>query len=176
MFLRGIQTVRTVVGFGRGLGVVLLLGGLGGSLSGCDGVPAAFGPAPPPPPIYVQPTRYSIPSDVLFAFNSAALQPGATAALAQTLAQIRQAIPYPAIRVEGNTDSIGSPAYNVDLSVRRAQAVANWLIGQGIPPAAISVVGNGEARPVAPNTLPNGQDNPQGRALNRRVDLFARPA
>ena len=145
---------------------------LAGSVTGCvgTGYPSA------PPPAYAEPSRYSIPADVLFAFDSATLRPEAYAALQQTLATMRQAIPYPAIRVEGNTDSIGTTAYNNQLSLRRAQAVAQWLVTQGIPPAAINEVGNGESRPIAPNTLPTGQDNPQGRALNRRVDLFASPA
>ncbi len=144
------------------------------SLAGCVYEPYAY--VPPPPPgriVYVQPARYSIPSDVLFAFDSATLRPEATAALQQSLASIRQTIPEPVIRVEGNTDSIGSAAYNDQLSLRRAQAVAAWLAGQGIPPSAISTVGNGARRPIAPNTTPDGRDDPRGRALNRRVDLIA---
>ncbi len=142
-------------------------------LAGCVGEGVAYGPPPPARVVYVQPARYSIPADVLFAFNSATLRPEASAALAQTLASIRQAIPAPMIRVEGNTDSIGSDSYNQRLSLQRARAVANWLETQGIPPGAITTVGNGKSKPVAPNTLPDGRDNPQGRALNRRVDLIA---
>lgn len=149
------------------------LGFLLGSLGGCVG--QAY-PYPSQPIAYAQPARYSIPSDVLFTFDSAALRPEASAALQQTLAAMRQEIPYPAIRVEGNTDSIGTASYNEQLSLRRAQSVAQWLESQGIPAAAITEVGNGASHPVAPNTVPDGQDNPRGRALNRRVDLIARPA
>ncbi|MCQ8276904.1 OmpA family protein [Acetobacteraceae bacterium KSS8] len=144
-------------------------------LAGCVGEGVAYGPPPPAPVVYVQPARYSLPADVLFAFDSATLRPEASAALAQTLAQIRQAIPTPAIRVEGNTDSIGSDSYNQRLSLQRAEAVARWLEANGIPPRAITTIGNGKSRPIAPNTLPDGRDNPQGRALNRRVDLIATP-
>lgn len=154
----------------------LRLAGLGlllGSLGGCVG--QAY-PYQPPPVVYVQPARYSIPSDVLFAFDSAVLRPEAAVALRQTLASLRQEIPYPAIRVEGNTDSIGTASYNEQLSLRRAQAVARWLEGHGIPVAAITEVGNGASHPVAPNTTPDARDNPAGRALNRREDLIARPA
>lgn len=145
------------------------------SMVGCVAAPYAY-PPPPAQVVYVQPARYSIPADVLFAFDSATLRPQANAALAQTLATIRQTIPNPAIRVEGNTDSIGSMQYNSQLSLRRAQTVARWLESQGIPRGAITEVGNGPNRPVAPNTTPDGQDNPQGRALNRRVDLVASPS
>ncbi len=156
----------------RRLRWIATLGLLAAPLSGCVGVGTGY----PYQAAYADPSRYSLPADVLFAFDSATLRPEANASLQQTLASIRQAIPYPAIRVEGNTDSIGSAAYNTQLSLRRAQAVRQWLVGQGIPPAAITEIGNGESRPVAPNTQPNGQDNPQGRALNRRVDLVASPA
>ena len=151
---------------------VATLGLLAGPLAGCVGTGYPY----QAPIVYAEPARYSLPADVLFGFDSATLRPEASAALQQTLATIRQTIPYPAIRVEGNTDSIGSAAYNSQLSLRRAQAVAQYLVQLGIPPAAISEAGNGETRPVAPNTLPNGQDNPQGRALNRRVDLIPSPA
>ena len=152
----------------RRFGLVLALG----VLAGCVGTGYPYqGPVG-----YAEPARYSVPADVLFAFDSATLRPEASVALQQTLAAIRQSIPYPAIRVEGNTDSIGTAAYNAQLSLRRAQAVARFLVGQGIPQAAITEAGNGASRPVAPNTQPNGQDNPQGRASNRRVDLIASPA
>jgi OmpA-OmpF porin, OOP family len=65
--------------------------------------------------------------------------------------------------IEGFTDSDGDPVLNQQLSEARAQAVAQWLIGQGIDPARISAVGHGADNPVAPN------DTPENKALNRRV-------
>ena len=149
------------------------LGLLFGFLGGCVGQAYSY---PSQSVVYAQPARYSTPSDVLFAFDSAILRQEAFAALQQTLAAIRQEIPYPAFRVEGNTDSIGTVSYNEQLSLRRAQLVAQWLESQGIPVAAITEVGNGASHPVAANTTLDGQDNPSGRALNRGVDLIARPA
>lgn len=75
--------------------------------------------------------------------------------------------------VAGHTDSKGANAYNQKLSEKRAGAVADVykeVIGNadGI---RYNVVGYGEDRPVAPNTLPNGKDNPEGRARNRRVEV-----
>ena len=162
---------RTALGY-RHLARIAVLGLLAGPVAACVGTGYPYQPQT----VYAEPSRYSLPADVLFAFDSAALRPEAYAALQQTLSDMRQAIPYPAIRVEGNTDSVGTTEYNRQLSLRRAQAVSQWLIRQGIPPAAVTEIGNGESRPVAPNTLPNGGDNPQGRALNRRVDLIASPA
>ncbi len=167
-----ITAVRRTAANAYRLTWIPVLGLLAGSVAGCVGTAYPY----QQPVVYAQPSRYSIPSDVLFAFDSATLRPEADAALQQTLASIRQAIPYPAIQVVGNTDSIGTVAYNNALSLRRAQSVAQWLVAHGIPRAAITEVGNGESQPIAPNMLPNGQDNPQGRALNRRVDMVARPA
>lgn len=135
---------------------------------------ACVGTAYPPPPATLR--RYEISSDVLFDFGSATLKPGAAAALSDILAQIRATYPYPAIRVEGHTDSIGSDAANDLLSERRAEAVRQWLMASGIPPQAITTVGYGKRRPIAPNTFPNGADNPDGRRQNRRVELIATPA
>ena len=101
------------------------LGLLFGFLGGCVG--QAY-PYPSQPVVYAQPARYSIPSDVLSAFDSAILRPEAFAALQQTLAAIREEISYPAIRVEGNTDSIGTAFYNEQLSLRRVPSARKFPI------------------------------------------------
>jgi outer membrane protein OmpA-like peptidoglycan-associated protein len=69
------------------------------------------------------------------------------------------------LRVEGYTDSTNTDAYNLDLSKRRAAAVVAWLAGKGIAVGRLSAEGFGKAKPVADNTTP------QGRALNRRVEI-----
>ncbi len=73
--------------------------------------------------------------------------------------------------IGGHTDSIGSSSYNLDLSQRRAASVRQYLSSHGVDLARLSSQGYGETRPVAPNTKPNGSDNPAGRAQNRRVEL-----
>ena len=73
--------------------------------------------------------------------------------------------------IEGHTDAIGSDADNQALSERRAAAVRGALeaaLGSGYQ---YTSVGFGETRPVAPNTKPDGSDDPDGRALNRRVEI-----
>ena len=108
----------------------------------------------------------TISSDVLFEFDSAELTSNAERVvdeLAQRIAETKGPV-----SVVGHTDSIGADAYNQDLSERRASAVADALravIGSDRP---LTVAGRGETQPVAPNEK-NGDDNPAGRALNRRV-------
>lgn len=75
--------------------------------------------------------------------------------------------------MNGHTDSIGNDGYNVDLSARRAQAVADALADRGVG-ASLAVKGYGESQPVAANTI-KGKDNPAGRQLNRRVELVLPP-
>ena len=69
------------------------------------------------------------------------------------------------VRVAGYTDSLGDPNYNVDLSQRRAKAVAMELVKEGVPAKNVSFIGYGAANPVATNKTR------QGRAQNRRVEL-----
>jgi outer membrane protein OmpA-like peptidoglycan-associated protein len=75
------------------------------------------------------------------------------------------------IVVEGYTDAIGTAAYNQALSTRRADAVIHELQTAGIPPARITRRALGATHPIEPNRKPDGSDNPEGRAKNRRVRL-----
>jgi len=69
------------------------------------------------------------------------------------------------IKVDGHTDWIAEEAYNVSLSIRRAEAVANYLIGKGMEANRITTMGYGEARPASTN------DTAEGRRLNRRTEV-----
>jgi len=69
------------------------------------------------------------------------------------------------IRVIGYTDSDGTEAYNMRLSIRRAEAVRDYMVSEGVAPSIIKVSGEGEANPIASN------DTSEGRAQNRRVDI-----
>lgn len=109
-------------------------------------------------------------ADVLFDFDKAELKSEAEAALAK-VAEIAGRYPAGAVLVEGHTDGIGSEEYNLDLSRRRAEAVKAWLVAHGVPAGRITTRGWGKARPVAPNTKPDGSDEPAGRAKNRRVEI-----
>ena len=73
-----------------------------------------------------------------------------------------------AVRIAGYTDSIDSEAYNLKLSKRRAEAVRDYLVSQGISTARVEPVGKGESSPVASNKTA------EGRAQNRRVEFVVR--
>src|SRR5207247_7760865 len=67
--------------------------------------------------------------------------------------------------------SKGNDKYNMKLSQARAQSVVDYLIARGIAADRLVAKGYGETKPIAPNTLPNGKDNPEGRQLNRRTEF-----
>lgn len=114
-------------------------------------------------------TVVELASDVLFAFDSAELAPDAETALRRT-AELAAGAARGQITVTGHTDSMGGDAYNLDLSKRRAEAVAQWLATSGkVPSVRLKSEGRGESEPVADNRRADGQDDPEGRARNRRV-------
>ncbi len=108
---------------------------------------------------------------VLFDFDKAQVRADAGKVL-DALATALQKVPSRAIEVRGHTDAKGSDDYNQALSERRAQAVVAALRQRGVAQDA-SARGYGEAQPVAPNDV-DGRDNPGGRQLNRRVEIFVR--
>ncbi|WP_343499485.1 OmpA family protein [Achromobacter denitrificans] len=112
----------------------------------------------------------SMLGDVLFDFDKAAIRPAAEPTL-RDIASLVKSSSAGVVTIEGHTDSKGSASYNKELSLRRAKAVAQWLANQGVDPARLSTKGLGDTRPVQPNKLANGADNPQGRAQNRRVEF-----
>ena len=114
--------------------------------------------------------QINLSSDVLFDFNKAELKPEADAELQKAADVIRQK-GKGLILIIGYTDSKGSDAYNQRLSLARAQAVKNWFEAKGLN-QNYQVKGQGATNPVAPNTHPDGSDNPEGRAKNRRVEII----
>ncbi|MBV2359611.1 OmpA family protein [Thalassococcus sp. CAU 1522] len=110
----------------------------------------------------------TMPQDILFATDSATLRPDLVGDLRDVAASL-QAYPNTTVQVIGHTDNTGGAAYNLDLSQRRAQSVANVLIGQGVPSFRIATFGRGEDQPIASNLTP------EGRAQNRRVEIVILP-
>jgi outer membrane protein OmpA-like peptidoglycan-associated protein len=113
-------------------------------------------------------TRVQLAADTLFAFDQATLTPEAQANLQRTAQLVREG-GAGAVTVIGHTDAKGAAAYNLDLSRRRAAAVAAWLGAQPDMAHRFTPVGRGATEPVAPNTTADGKDDPVGRARNRRV-------
>ncbi len=106
----------------------------------------------------------NLKSSLLFSADSAVLKPAAVEQIAQ-LGDILVKYSDDRIRIQGHTDSTGSPARNEELSLRRAEAVRDVLAGRGVNPRQMLVEGVGAARPIADNATP------EGRAENRRVEL-----
>lgn len=115
--------------------------------------------------------KIQVLGDILFDFNKATLRSSAQQTL-QKLAEFLNHRHVTTIRVEGHTDSIGTDSYNQKLSEQRAETVKNWLIDNLENEAEITTLGQAARQPVAPNKLPNGKDNPDGRQQNRRVEIF----
>jgi outer membrane protein OmpA-like peptidoglycan-associated protein len=102
--------------------------------------------------------------DVLFEVDRAELKPGAMRNLRQ-LADALIQYPDTEVKIEGHTDSTGSESYNEELSERRAAAVRNYLLAQGVDSARLDTLGLGESAPVATNATA------AGRQQNRRVEV-----
>jgi len=105
---------------------------------------------------------------VLFDFNKADLKPEARRQLAVVLQAMKE---QPALQVQivGHTDSVGSDEYNMKLSQRRAESVANYLVQNGVPRQNIKTDWRGKREPVASNATA------AGRAQNRRVEITLTP-
>ncbi|MEN8179186.1 MAG: OmpA family protein [Pseudomonadota bacterium] len=110
----------------------------------------------------------NLPSNITFEVGQSNLQPDFVEVL-HSVSLVLKEYKSTMIEVAGHTDSTGSDSYNLMLSQQRAQAVSNVLINDQVQPVRIDTVGYGETRPVASNSTP------QGRQLNRRVELTLLP-
>ena len=115
-------------------------------------------------------TVITLEDSVLFDFGSSDLRSEASTTLTN-LATVLKDSKAPKVQVQGHTDSVSDDAFNQKLSEQRAQAVSSALKSDGVA-ADLEAVGYGETKPVAPNENPDGSDNPGGRRLNRRVEVF----
>lgn len=160
---------RIIVNDGNGSGTI-------------DGKETAMEPLPPVPPAGKFPllTKFRLPEAVcgyiitledriLFDFDKSDLRPDA-ATTVDALAEAFVAVTPRSLDVRGHTDSKGSDDYNQDLSERRAKTVGAALTERAVT-SQIGTQGLGETQPVAANEI-KGKDNPAGRQLNRRVEIF----
>ncbi|MBG1907411.1 OmpA family protein [Klebsiella pneumoniae] len=127
-------------------------------------------PPPPPGPVqHVAPDVIRLDSMSLFDTGKWVLKPGSTKRLVNSLMDIK-ARPGWLIVVAGHTDSVGEEKANQLLSLKRAESVRDWMRDTGdVPDSCFAVQGYGESRPIATN------DTPEGRALNRRVEISLVP-
>jgi outer membrane protein OmpA-like peptidoglycan-associated protein len=101
---------------------------------------------------------------VNFEYDSAVLTPESNKVLDEVATQLRTA-PELIVEVRGHASAEGEVAYNMDLSVRRASAVCDYLVQQGVKAKNMRAMGYGEWQPVTSNEVE------QGRSMNRRVEL-----
>ena len=122
--------------------------------------------APAPPGAVVQYEQNTLSTAALFDFDKAILKEEGKVALHELGDAIKaRGARVVDIDIIGHTDSIGSAEYNMGLSVRRAEAVRDYIVSEGIDANIIDVSGEGENNPIASN------DTAEGRAENRRVDI-----
>lgn len=116
----------------------------------------------------------ALPGDVLFDFDKFDIRADARPILDQLVTVL---INYasPEVEISGHTDSKGSDDYNQTLSEQRALSVSTYLSEHGVDAHNLTTMGKGESEPVAPNERPDGQDDPDGRQANRRVEFVITP-
>ena len=160
-----VSTGEQAAGIGGGIAGGIVLGTVLGHLI-CD---------PPPEPPLVPPARPAPPPATAkplvtlhgpqFDFDKATLKPDGKRMVGEAV-RVMNAEAGLRVSVEGHTDSMGTDAYNQRLSERRAAAVRDYMIAQGIASERITTKGWGESKPVATN------ETDAGRAENRRVEII----
>ena len=108
--------------------------------------------------------KITFDSGILFDIDKASLRPAAIKNLNE-LATILNKYENTNVLIEGHTDAMGPEEYNLDLSNKRAQSVANQLAANKVDPTRFTIMGYGESQPVATN------ETVEGRQANRRVDI-----
>lgn len=115
--------------------------------------------------------QISLSGDVLFDFDKWDIRPEAKETL-DKIAKVVKELKKNNVLIEGHTDSKGSDSYNLKLSQNRADSVKRWFLEKSdLNQVTFITMGYGKSKPVASNTMPDGSDNPKGRAKNRRVEI-----
>ena len=109
--------------------------------------------------------------NIYYEFGKATLTPEATVTIDSTIFRILNETPDIIVEISSHTDSVSSEEYNQKLSQKRAESVVDYLVGKGIEKPRMIAKGYGEAFPIAPNSFPDGKDNEEGRAKNRRTEF-----
>ncbi len=122
------------------------------------------GEAPAPKPV-IQAKKITIDQMVHFDFDKYNIKKDSYGILSDVASILKSNPQIKKIRIEGHTDAIGTDAYNMKLSQRRANSVREYLIKQGVSADRLEAVGYGKSRPIAPN------NTAAGRAKNRRVEF-----
>ncbi|MCD6366250.1 MAG: OmpA family protein [Bacteroidales bacterium] len=118
------------------------------------------------------PMQAIVLENIYYEFDKWDLTTQAKQTIDSTLYPILRDNPKLIVELSSHTDSKGNDSYNKKLSQKRAESVVNYLTQEkGIEPKRLVAKGYGESKPIAKNTNPNGSDNPEGRAKNRRTEF-----
>ena len=112
-----------------------------------------------------------IVKNIYYEFGMSKLTKVAEKTIDNTIYTLMKTYPSIIVEISSHTDSVSSEEFNIRLSQDRAQSVVNYLISKGIERERLVAKGYGESTPIAPNTNPDGTDNPEGRAMNRRTEF-----
>ncbi len=155
----------------RWLAGSLLALSLSSAAAAAAAAPAAAPPSPPVAPPALPPVDSAPPvaqrvvlRGIKFGSDTAYIEPASAGVLELVAEQLRDN-PTLRVRIEGYTDERASEAHNLELSHERAESVKRILVGFGVAPDRLDVVGLGESKPIASN------HTAEGRSLNRRVEL-----
>ena len=116
-------------------------------------------------------SRSFIVENIYYDFAKYNLREESKTVIDTTILKILNAYPKIIVEISSHTDSVGTDQSNMTLSQNRAQSVVNYLIQKGINPERLVAKGYGESKPIAPNSNPDGSDNPEGRQKNRRTEF-----
>jgi outer membrane protein OmpA-like peptidoglycan-associated protein len=115
--------------------------------------------------------QISLSGDVLFDFDKWDIKFEAEETL-EKISRIVTELKKKNMLIEGHTDSRGENTYNLNLSRKRADSIKKWFLEKGgLNQVRLTTKGYGELKSIAPNTNPDGSDNPEGRTQNRRIEI-----
>ena len=115
--------------------------------------------------------KITVRINIYYEFDKSKLTAEAKRTIDTMLMPLFDLFPNAIVEIGSHTDSIGSDVYNEKLSQRRSESVVSYMIAKGISRDKLVAKGYGASMPIAPNTNPNGSDNPEGRQKNRRTEF-----
>jgi outer membrane protein OmpA-like peptidoglycan-associated protein len=121
--------------------------------------------------INIIPLEPVVIKNIYYEYNKWNLTDSSKTILDNTILKIMMDNPRIVVEISSHTDSVSGEEYNMKLSQKRAESAVNYLIDKGIDKERLVAKGYGKSKPIAPNTNPDGTDNPDGRQKNRRTEF-----
>ena len=115
--------------------------------------------------------KVTIQINIYYEFDKYRLTEEARRTIDSMVMPLFDMFPTGIIEIGSHTDNKGTDQYNIDLSQKRSESVVGYIVSRGISPERLVARGYGMRVPVAPNSNPDGSDNPDGRQLNRRTEI-----